>query len=311
MNAGPDVERRISAWLADEVPTRAPDRILPAAFERTRHTRQRRFRAAWREITMNRTWQLATAAVASVMIVGLGAFWLGRSGGNGGIGGPQPTSPATPEPSPYPTSGVAEPGTYRMALPGTPAITFTVPAGWGFGGAGGPVKNDGTTRALNLSTWLVRNIYKDPCRWADGLLDPPVGPSVDDLAAALAIQPLGSGTAPVPVTVDGYSGKYLELTVPSGLDFASCSKVPGAGAASPSYFVRWVGPGVDEYMGLAAPGARHRIWILQVEGVRLVIAATDFPDASAQDRAELQSIIDSIGIDPLEETPSVSPAPSQ
>ena len=59
MNAGPDVERRISSWLAEEVPTRAPDRILPAAFERTRHTHQRRFGAAWRSITMNRTWQLA------------------------------------------------------------------------------------------------------------------------------------------------------------------------------------------------------------------------------------------------------------
>ena len=89
MNAGPDVERRISAWLAEEVPTRAPDLILPAAFERTRRTHQRRFGAAWRTITMNRTWQLATAAVVGILLIGAGAVWIG---GSNGIGTPVPTS---------------------------------------------------------------------------------------------------------------------------------------------------------------------------------------------------------------------------
>ena len=54
MNAGPDVERRISDWLAEEVPTRAPDRILPATFERSRQTRQRHLGAAWRTLADER-----------------------------------------------------------------------------------------------------------------------------------------------------------------------------------------------------------------------------------------------------------------
>jgi hypothetical protein len=313
MNAGPDVERRISAWLADEVPTRAPDRLLPVTFERTRHTHQRRFGAAWRAITMNRTWQLATAAAASVLIVGLGAFWLGRSGGNGVIGGPQPSSAPTPSPtprpSPYPTAGAVAPGRYVLAFPNTPSITFTVPAGWGFGGGGGPTKNEGSTRAMALSSWLVANVYGDPCQWGDGFMQPPVGPSVDDLANALARQPLRSGTPPTAVTVAGYTGKYLELTTPWDLDPSRCSKLPGAGATAPGFFVTWVDPD-GGYMGFAGPGSRDRVWILDVRGERFVLAASEFRDATAQDRSELQSIIDSIGIEPLEATPSSSASSS-
>ena len=104
MNAGPDVERRISDWLAEEVPTRAPDRILPAAFERTRHARQRRFGAAWRTISMNRTWQLATAAVVGLLIIGLGAV-LRSAGRQSSVGG-APAS--TPSPSPTPAHLPAE-----------------------------------------------------------------------------------------------------------------------------------------------------------------------------------------------------------
>ena len=180
----------------------------------------------------------------------------------------------------------------------------------GIGGAGGPVKNDGTARALGLSSWIVGNIYADPCQWGDGLLEPPVGPSVDDLADALAKQPMRNGTTPTAVTVDGYDGKYLELTIPADLDLATCSKVPGASASTPGAFVSWVGPAGDDYMGFAGPGSHDRVWILDVDGVRLVLDATDFPQATAADRAELQSIIDSIQIQPLSATASPSPTAS-
>ena len=98
MNAGPDVERRISDWLAEQVPSRAPDRILPTAFEQTRHTRQRRFGAAWRSISMNRTWQLATAAVVGILIIAVGAVFLG--GSQSGVGGPPSATPPPPSPRP-------------------------------------------------------------------------------------------------------------------------------------------------------------------------------------------------------------------
>ena len=136
MNAGPDVERRISDYLAEQTPTRAPDRILPATFDRTRHTRQRRLGAAWRSISMNRTWQLATAAVVGLLIIGLGAVFIG--GRQAGVGGGPAASPA-PSASPTPTPQVLSesepvaltPG--RYAFPrflSNPMISITVSSGW-------------------------------------------------------------------------------------------------------------------------------------------------------------------------------------
>ena len=60
----------------------------------------------------------------------------------------------------------------------------------------------------------MTNLVRHGCRdhsWAD----PPVGPSVDDLAAALAdLAPFRVTSPPKDVTIYGYSGKHLELTVP-------------------------------------------------------------------------------------------------
>ena len=58
----------------------------------------------------------------------------------------------------------------------------------------------------------VSNIYADGCQWV--LVDPPVGPTVDDLVAAWANVPNFAATAAVDVTVDGYAGKQIEFTVP-------------------------------------------------------------------------------------------------
>ena len=132
MNAGPDVERRISAWLDEEVPTRAPDRVLATAFERSRRTHQRRFGAVWRTWTLpSNTWRLAAAAVVAVIIFAAGAIFLGGLSG-GGVGGPG----ATPTPTPYPFATDAV-----LPSPSIPPLTETFtsnlhgysvkyPAGW-------------------------------------------------------------------------------------------------------------------------------------------------------------------------------------
>ena len=61
-----------------------------------------------------------------------------------------------------------------------------------------------------MAAWL----FSDPC--ADAVVpDIPVGPSVDDFVTALVEHPLLDVTDPVDVTVDGYTGKHLELQAPS------------------------------------------------------------------------------------------------
>jgi hypothetical protein len=77
----------------------------------------------------------------------------------------------------------------------------------------GAVKStDGGDVGVSITT--VTNLVRHGCRdhsWAD----PPVGPGVDDLAAALAdLAPFRVTSPPKDMTIYGYRGKYLELTVP-------------------------------------------------------------------------------------------------
>ena len=73
--------------------------------------------------------------------------------------------------------------------------------------------------------WEVANVFADPCHWKDSLADPPVGPTVDDLATAF----LGAGrTRRVRIRRDvvlgGLPAKRIELSVPADLDVATCDE---------------------------------------------------------------------------------------
>ena len=65
---------------------------------------------------MNRTWQLAAAAVVGILILILGAAWLG--GSQGGVGGPAPAATPSPIPSPTPTPQVLSSGDPVALEPG-------------------------------------------------------------------------------------------------------------------------------------------------------------------------------------------------
>ena len=97
--------------------------------------------------------------------------------------------------------GSLDPGTtYRISdrcCVGPAGMYLTVPAGWG---ATDPIlvsKNvlgDPDLYDILLSAHLVGNVFTGGCHWQGTALDPPVGPTVDDLATALAPQG-GPGTA--------------------------------------------------------------------------------------------------------------------
>ena len=194
-----------------------------------------------------------------------------------------------------------EAGTYafdftRLDAPGKPfpRVLVTVPDGWsGFRGFG--VDSHGGSRFNFASFWNVEDIYANPCHWLDPSVHP--GPTVDDLASALAAQPLRNATAPVSVSLGGYAGQYLELSIPNGIAFSNCDKDPSDGQ---SYFESWTGnvlwnaPYESTDRHEQGPGQVDRLWILDVEGRRLVIDASYMPGATAQDRADLQQVVDSI-----------------
>lgn len=126
--------------------------------------------------------------------------------------------------------------------------------------------------------WTADNLYVDPCDPAAGELEPAIGPSVDDLVAALSSQPGFRATDPVDVTVGAFPGKEIELTA---LDLAEdCPAV-----------VPW--SGADDTVGLAT-GETIRVQILDVDGVRIVTHTLEPAQPDAAVKAELQQILDSI-----------------
>jgi hypothetical protein len=83
--------------------------------------------------------------------------------------------------------------------------------------------------------------------------------------------------------VDGYSGKYFEYTAT-----ATTSDCPGN-------LQRWASPmGNREAMA----GEHDKVWILDVDGIRLVIDAFSFSDTSDADHAEVRAIVEAIQIEP-------------
>jgi hypothetical protein len=197
--------------------------------------------------------------------------------GDVGIGSPDPT----PTPRALTAGAELEAGTYRFTVLGDVGVTLTVPDGWaavqGFG-----VGDDGTVVVVWPSDAEVADVYADPCRWEDGFVDPPVGPTVDDLATAFANQPQRGESVPVDVSIDGYLGKMIELSVPDDIDFADCDG---------GEFRSWRGRFQQE------PGQVDRLHILDVGGQRVVIDAHFVPGTTDADLAEQQAVVDSIQLE--------------
>ena len=130
-------------------------------------------------------------------------------------------------------------------------------------------------------------VYGHPCKWTGTLSRP--GPTVDDLAKALVDRPLRNASKPVDVTLAGYRGKYLEWSVPSDADFSKCDA--GAGA---HYFESWTAHGGEGDRYHQGPGQVDRLWILDVDGSRVVIDAFLMPSATSEMRDELSAVVKSI-----------------
>ena len=112
-------------------------------------------------------------------------------------------------------------------------VTFTAPVDWTIDEGSWCAHKGSGLGEVGLNFDEIANIYADGCQWVP--VDPPVGPTVDDLAAAWANVPDFAATAAIDVTVDGYAGKQIEFTVPD-YDIGECK-----GADSP-VFGLWTAP---------------------------------------------------------------------
>lgn len=227
---------------------------------------------------------LAAAGVAVAALLGFNYLVAPNIGGPN-IGGPDATPTPTPIPPSLPAAESIDPGTYTFAGEGLNA-TITVPAGWGNLEQIGVTKGSGETFMV-VTFWPFsgdfNEVYSDPCNWSTSIIEPPVGPTVDDLANALAAQAMRGDAVPTDVAIDGYQGKSLEMSVPTDIVLADCDG---------GEFRSWSG---RYHQG---PGQVDRVYILDVEGEREVIIVHHMPGASEADLAEQQAVFESIDLQP-------------
>lgn len=326
MNVQDNYDRQIESWLA-EGPHRLPEAAIGRIVGDLDDTNTRRPTWLPRRETMNRI-VLAAGSVAAVVLVA--AIGIGLVSG-GGLFGPgatpaatpapeptaaqssEPTAAASPEPTEAPSTeptappspaasprvmpeGPLQPGTYvaRPADAANPlSVRFTVPEGWE-GLAGHLILSADGLDLIGIQLRDVTNLNGDPCDWSGTADDVDVGTTVDDLVQALVAQTAYEVSEPVDVTIGGYSGKRVDIIHPA------------EGYVGPDSGDNYGSPGCDEGQfriwdgSIYGQGPENR-WqanMLDVEGTRLVVVAMDYPQTTAERRAELDALIDSLVIEP-------------
>jgi hypothetical protein len=309
MTAHRDLDRLLRSFL-NEGPLELPDPSYDQVRDRMEHTRQRAFIGSWRTPDMNRYLKVGLAAAAGVLAAVVGFNLLPGSPGPGtepsaspSVEPPAPTVAATAAVIPPLPEGTLAAGTYRLRPFSSETMTIdaTVPDGGWVGGPpnaiGGPVGESNGPNGLAVAFFNARTINSDPCHWdKDGSGSAPqegdiqVGPTVDDLAEALAASSAYESTTPVEVTLGGFSGKRLDLQISPDPD--GCDNFEGE---ENQYFV-FGGPEGGQF---AQGGANTwQVTIVDVEGTRLIAVLIAYEETSAADLSAAQGILESVVITP-------------
>jgi len=167
-------------------------------------------------------------------------------------------------------------------------VEITVPAGWEAGleatvlvpssgsfasAAAGP---DGAGLVIGWSGHPA-GLHSDPCLPVPhSAPDIPVGPSADEFVDAILAHPSLQVSEPTDVKVGGYRGQFLRLITPS--DISACRD--------------WR----PFESGIAAQGTDNlwSIWVIDVDGFRMVVLTEAFAGTPKVVNAELRSMVGSI-----------------
>jgi hypothetical protein len=279
MNVERDVPRVVRSWLREDDHESA-DRVLELVLAQLDTTRQRR--SGWparRVRSMNTPIRIALAAAAVVVVAFVGLRFLLLVNGPGTDATPSPTVTAPPAtPIAIPAQGELAPGSYVLTTLPPLRITFTVPAaGWQKNVVPNVIWTSNSEARIGFQT--VDNLYADPCNTIPAPRDPPVGPTVDDLASALASMPGLDPATVEDVTFAGLPAKAVEIVATA--DQVDCS---------PTGYALWNDSPLD--------AGRTSFFVLDVDGTRLAIVAVERPGLAQPLRGQLQQILDSIRIEP-------------
>lgn len=160
-----------------------------------------------------------------------------------------------------------------------------------------PVRADAPT-GIGIAFFTANGLYSDPCHWdVRGIGDagPPgdvkVGPTVDDMVAALRANTFYTSSAATPVTIDGYAGKELELQLPDD-PYTACDK-DDPNDSGGHVFV-FSGPGLYAQ----GPANRWHLYILDVDGTRLIAVILSYAKTPQTDLDLARNVIKTMNINP-------------
>jgi hypothetical protein len=245
-------------------------------------------------------------AAAAVVIAVIAINLLPSSPAPGG----EPTvSPSAAEPTATGSTGLPE-GPWVVTTTDDPVqVTFDIASpGWSSGRSelGGTLfKGYGAELdvpeavgvGLIASSWpagTVFSVYADPCLWRT-TVPSTAATTPEEFAAALAAQAQSDATAPVDVTVGGYTGKATTLTVPMSYyidadaspeeEFADCDESHYGFYASEVE--------TEPFRSAQGPGQVDELWIMDVNSSIVILDATYGPEAPAALVEELRAVAES------------------
>ena len=241
----------------------------------------------WRFPEMNVFMKYGLGAAAVVVVALLGYTVLSSPGGN--FGSPNQTETAPPSTPALSGQSVLEADRYSVTSGISWRVTADVPNGWSAVSNWGvrlPVGHDAPDGG-GVRIYTVGNLLNNPASFADGLQDPPVGPTVDDLIEAIVEQTEWTSSAPTAATIGGFPARHVRITIPDGAEFD-----PRDGGA----FYLFQDEAAGQIWGLEV-GQMFDVYVVDVDGERLVLDAFHYPGTSETDLAALDAVVDSIEID--------------
>jgi hypothetical protein len=272
--------RIVLSWLREDAHEDA-ERVLLQALDEVDTTPQRRHLGAARRSLDMPAIRIALTAAAVLAVAFFSYRLIADPSGPGGVPSPSPTpAPTTPV---WVGPGQIPAGRWAMDIDPV-RVSFDAPAGWEENSVPDVIWHGTSDGRFGFT--FVTNIYAEPCG-TRAPMQPPIGPTVDDLATALASLPGIPATGPTDITLGGHRGKLVDIDLPETAD-------PCPTADGPNLWT-------IESVGQPAPleiGARTRVYVLDIEGSRLVIVVVERAAFTPVLRSELQGILDSFAIEP-------------
>lgn len=305
MSTHRDVARIVRSWLMEDRHEDA-DRVLNTVLDQLDTTPQRRtLWWAWRFPIKNNVLRvgLAAAAVVVIAIIAINLLPGSPAPGREPTVSPSVSPSVAPSPEPATAAGLPVGSSFLLAdgyptgyESGTVRMTVTIPApGW-FGETddGILLRNDDRDPpdGAGMIVWSGVDhlyVYGDPCDWSSTRPETP-STTVDEVGAALAAQASRDASAPVDITLDGYAGKAITLHVPDDADFTQCD---GGRFGSWSFGTTDLSP----HRYHQGPGQIDEVWVLDVDGLLVVIDWAYYAGTPQADVDELRAIVESATFD--------------